>query len=409
MQALSFLKTKAYGCLRANAEILIPLGIFFFVLFAYRFLNRQQFVSLHYFVPLADAFFHGRLNVLDHPSWLNELVPFQGKFFVVYPPMPAVILMPFMLLWGKGMNQALVSVILGALSVYLIYFLLYNLGFSLIKRIFFSLFFAFGTIFWYSAQNGTSWHFAQICATTFMLFAILESQEGKRPWLMGFYLGCAALSRLPTLLAFPFFLFVLFQEKKKNKENNENIALLIAWLQFGAVLSLFMGLYLLYNFLRFGSAFNTGYSLIPGLMQEYQYRYGFMSIHSIGRNLYALFLKSPNFVESLPYLQASKLGGLSILLTTPLFLWAIRARGRDALTLGCWLAVALISVPILIHSDPGGEQFGYRYAQDFYPFLFLLTMQSLKGRISFEQGVAIGLGLLVNAWGMWSTLTNFWG
>ncbi|HBN07713.1 MAG TPA: hypothetical protein DD435_03360 [Cyanobacteria bacterium UBA8530] len=358
---------------------------------------------------MADAFFHGRLNVLDHPSWLNELVPFQGKFFVVYPPMPAVILMPFMLLWGKGMNQALVSVILGALSVYLIYFLLYNLGFSLIKRIFFSLFFAFGTIFWYSAQNGTSWHFAQICATTFMLFAILESQEGKRPWLMGFYLGCAALSRLPTLLAFPFFLFVLFQEKKKNKENNENIALLIAWLQFGAVLSLFMGLYLLYNFLRFGSAFNTGYSLIPGLMQEYQYRYGFMSIHSIGRNLYALFLKSPNFVESLPYLQASKLGGLSILLTTPLFLWAIRARGRDALTLGCWLAVALISVPILIHSDPGGEQFGYRYAQDFYPFLFLLTMQSLKGRISFEQGVAIGLGLLVNAWGMWSTLTNFWG
>ncbi|HEY9765231.1 MAG TPA: hypothetical protein V6C82_02665, partial [Chroococcales cyanobacterium] len=397
------LKTKAYGYLRENAELLFPLGIFFFVLFAYRFLNRHQCVSLHYFVPLADAFFHGRLNVLEHPSWLNELVPFHGKFFVVYPPMPAVVLMPFMLLWGKGMNQAFVSVILGALSVYLVYFLLYNLGFSLKKRVFFSLFFAFGTIFWYSAQNGSSWHFAQMCATTFMLLAILETQEGKRPWLMGLFLGCAALSRLPTLMAFPFFLLFLLQEKKEKKE------VLIAWLQFGAVLSLFMGLYLLYNFLRFGSFFNTGYSLIPGLMQEYQYRYGFLSLHSVGRNLYALFLKTPNFVENLPYLQATKLGGMSILLTTPLFLWAIKARGRDALTVGCWLAVALISVPILMHSDPGGEQFGYRYAQDFYPFLFLLTMQSLRGRVSFEQGVAIGLGLLVNAWGMWSTLVNFWG
>ena len=28
-----------------------------------------------YFVRLADAFLHGRLSLLEAPSWLNELVP----------------------------------------------------------------------------------------------------------------------------------------------------------------------------------------------------------------------------------------------------------------------------------------------------------------------------------------------
>ena len=53
-----------------------------------------------YFVRLADAFLHGRLYLLEAPSWLNELVPGGGGWYVVYPPVPAVLLVPFVAVFG---------------------------------------------------------------------------------------------------------------------------------------------------------------------------------------------------------------------------------------------------------------------------------------------------------------------
>lgn len=399
MQAIAIIKDKARTLWEEHADGWLAIGVFLVAFFAYRFLNHGKFADLHYFVPLADAFLHGRLHLLEHPSWLNELVPFQGKYYVVYPPMPALLTVPFLFLWGPGLNQAFLSTIIGALSIFLVSLILRNWGFSRPKTVLFSLFFAFGTIHWFGAQNGTSWHFAQICAVFFLLLAILETQEEKRPWLLGFYLGCAALSRLPTLLAFPFFVFFLHGERKATFWKD--------LLAFGGVLSAFMGAYLWYNWARFGNPLTTGYTLIPGLMQEYQYRHGFFALQNLPRNLYAFLLKTPNFVENCPFLKPTRLGGLSILLTTPLFLWALKARDRAWSTRGAWLSIALISFLIFLHADPGGEQFGYRYALDFYPFLFLLTMKTVKDDISPEQWGALLLGFLVNAWGMWSYFTNW--
>jgi hypothetical protein len=45
-------------------------------------------------------------------------------------------------------------------------------------------------------------------------------------------------------------------------------------------------------------------------------------------------------------------------------------------------------------------QFGFRYAQDLYPMLLLLTVRGLGGRISVEAWIAIGIGGVVNLWGM---------
>ena len=89
-------------------------------------------------------------------------------------------------------------------------------------------------------------------------------------------------------------------------------------------------------------------------------------------------------------------------------LWSIKARRPDWFGLGAWLAVGLILIPILLHADPGGAQFGFRYAQDFYPFLFLLTVRGLGGRIGFEAWLAIAIGLAVNLWGMGSTYFDWW-
>ena len=124
--------------------------------------------------------------------------------------------------------------------------------------------------------------------------------------------------------------------------------------------------------------------------------------------MYAMFLSAPSQVSGFPWIQSRHLGGLSILLTTPLFLWSIRARRPDWFNLGAWVSVGLILIPILLHADAGGEQFGFRYAQDLYPFLFLLTARGLGGRISVEAWIAIGIGVLINLWGMGSTYFDWW-
>ena len=52
---------------------------------------------------------------------------------------------------------------------------------------------AFGTIVWYSAQAGTSWHFAHVVATFFMLLAIRACQVDARAALIGLLFGAANL------------------------------------------------------------------------------------------------------------------------------------------------------------------------------------------------------------------------
>ncbi|HEY9721826.1 MAG TPA: hypothetical protein V6D47_07415 [Oscillatoriaceae cyanobacterium] len=406
----------------------IAFALFLIGFWAYGFIDQHAHVAYAYFVPLADAMLHGHLNVVDHPSYMNELVPFRERWYVVYPPGPALVLLPFVWMWGPAMNQGSVSILLGGINLMILYFVLRGYGLEQWKRILFTLLYGFGTIFWFSAQVGTAWHIAQVLGNTFLLLALLETTAGKRAWLMGLFVGCAALSRLPTLMAFPFFLAFLLHETRRRPEalgtvlDPETAHTVrfdwrepIEWrryaskvFQFGALMAVPLMFYLWYNWARFGSPFQTGYTLIPGLLQEHQYRFGFFSLHNIGRNLYALLLSNPRLVDKFPFAQPCKLGGMSILLSTPAFLWAIKARGWDWLALGGWISVVLISVPMMLHPDPGGLEFGYRYAMDFYPILLLLMLRGMGKRLTFEQGLAIALCFLVNFWGIWAIRTGWW-
>ena len=407
--------------------VLIPVGLCLLAWAVYAWLNHGRDAQLDYFTPLADAFLHGRLGLDVMPSNLNELVPRNGLAFVVYPPMPAIVLLPAVLLFGPGFDQAWASIFLGAANVAVMHALLHGMGVARRPAVVLALVFAFGTIVWYSAQAGTSWHFAHVVATFFMLLAIRACQLDARVALIGLLFGAAVISRLPLILAAPFFMAYVADAAHREATGDRTVfgSLLAArprawdawpgltrFLELAGPLAAGVALpvvgYLIYNYMRFGSPLQTGYALIPGLLQELQYQHGFFSIVNIPRKLYALFLSAPVQFEGFPWIQSRHLGGLSIVLTTPLFLWSIRARRPDWFNLGSWAAVGLILIPILLHADAGGEQFGFRYAQDLYPFLFLLTVRGLNGRLSLEAWIAIAIGAVINVWGMGSTYFDWW-
>src|SRR5512136_3454637 len=73
----------------------------------------------NYYVRLADAFLHGRLYLLNNPSWLNELIPNPSGpgFYVVYPPLPAFLMTPMVASFGVQLDQTLISLLFGSLTV----------------------------------------------------------------------------------------------------------------------------------------------------------------------------------------------------------------------------------------------------------------------------------------------------
>jgi hypothetical protein len=99
--------------------------------------------------------------------------------------------------------------------------------------------------------------------------------------------------------------------------------------------------------------------------------------------------------------------GVSLLLTTPALLLAVpavRGWGRGRLVTGAILAIVLIALLNLMHFSQGWVQFGYRFSNDFVPFLLLLValgMERLRGRRwAATIVVAVGVSIAVNAWGV---------
>ena len=92
------------------------LGTFVVVLVTiaiYLFTSSRDRQNLDYFVRLADAFLHGRIYLTEAPSWLNELIPKDGVWYVAYPPMPAVLLVPFVAVFGPDFPQQIASCLFG--------------------------------------------------------------------------------------------------------------------------------------------------------------------------------------------------------------------------------------------------------------------------------------------------------
>ena len=389
----------------------------------YSFLNHDRQAYTSYFPFLADAFIHGRLGLLEAPSWMNELVPRSGELYVVYPPAPAVLLMPLVAVFGPQFRQEYVSMTLGAVNVVLVFQMLLATRISTRGAAIITSVFAFGSVTWYAASIGTAWHFAHVVSLFAMLCAIRLCQIDASFWMIGFFFALAGLSRLPMLAAAPFFAAYMIARSGRDGRPTQFTQVTttayvvqrrhlrtVLWSAARFAVPVLVGLLLygLYNAARFGSFMEPGYALIPGLLQEDQYRNGFFSTSNIAKKLHAMFLTSFAYDREFPWLKPRLLGGLSIFLTTPLMLWSVKARRLSLFAIGTWLSIVLICVPILTHADSGGSQWGFRYAQDFYPFMFLLIAHGTRGRLSFEAKCAVVVGLVANLLGMWAYYFNRW-
>lgn len=349
-----------------------------------------------YFVRLAQAFLKGRYFLTDNPQWLNELIPLSNqRFAVVYPPGPAVLIMPFIYLFGEKFQQQFLAHALGAGFAILTAKIAWVQTKNRPLTIWALLLAAFGNIIWYLSATGSVWYLGQVTAAFFLTASIYESVNKRRAWLASFLFAFAVISRLQTILTIPLLLYLNLKELSFRKLLDFTIPASIIFAMMGW-----------YNYLRFGSFLETGYDLIPGVLSEPWYSKGIFHYSYAVSNLKVMFKALPIFQEQFPYILPSW-GGLAIWITTPAFIYLLLPNLKYRANIFAIISLLLIATVTVFHGGTGFTQFGYRYAVDFYPLIFFILINSIKN-IKWHHWVLLLISIIVNLWGVvWINIFNW--
>ena len=388
----------------------------------YLFCNRSFNAGRGDFFYLADAFLNGRTWLLGgRGAWDNVVI--GSHVYVPFAPFPAFLLVPLVALVGPitaDTWQPIVNAGLAAIDVGLAYALAARIGvIRLSDRTWIAILLGFSTQIWWVTTRGGVWHTGHLVATALTLLALIELFGRRRMLLVGLAGGAAFLTRAPLVVAMPVYgLWVLvrdagdvaFTARFRRLRVHGSLATsavrsapLREWflLTLGFVPSLLF--YLWYNAERFGSPLESGYGMasLPAFL-EAQRRQGLFAVAHLGMNLDYLLWHLPKLIPEFPFFRPDGLG-MSILLTSPGLLLAVRAPWHDRRT---WLlagAFVITLVPSLLYYGGGWLQFGYRYALDAIPFAVALAAMAAarRGRIALGWKVLIVFGVLVNAAGAW--------
>lgn len=364
-------------------------------------------VTLDSFVPLAASFLEGRLHIAEPMPWL-ELVPRpEGGWYSPFPPMPAIVLLPFVALFGPGFDQGIATALFGGANVGLVWLLLGRVGVAPRPAAWLTAAFGVGSVHWWAAGTGSVWLHAQVVAIFFMLLALLLAHARRWPLLGGLMFGFAAASRLPMGLTLPLFLALYLGAADWLRIRRPGPGAWRATAVFLAGVAVPALLVAGYNLARFGTPIEFGYGLIPGVLEEPWYAQGLLSLEYVPRHLHLIFMRGFDYVDQAPWFRPNW-NGTSLVLTTPILLWLVKVRTPRPIVAAAWIAAGLGLLPDLLHGAPGFAQFGYRFILDVMPILLVMLGWVFRDHMSVEARIAIALGIVVNAYGVWAvTVAGF--
>ncbi len=358
-----------------------------------------------YFPELAEAFLEGRLYLIDPPRTL-DLTVFEGRFYVAFPPLAALLMLPEVALEGyQGVNTVAFSILYAALSAALVFLTLEAFskqGWTQLNtrsNLWITAFFTFSTALWLLTLGGSVTYISQVLTTAFVAAAVFAAAASGSPWLAGSGLALAMLARPNVFLTWPFLLAIWLQ-REKDRGRALDLQKIIAWTAASAVpVAIVVVGMLAYNAARFHNPFDFGYQQmgVLNLVQDDLAQHGQFNPFFIPRNLYFMLLAPPFFD---PQCAGGRLvpdpWGTSLLITGPAMLYAIRARSKQPWVIGAWASLIATVTLLLMYYNTGYSQFGYRFSMDFMlPMVCLMALGSRK-RVSAWMIGLIVFGIVVN-------------
>jgi 4-amino-4-deoxy-L-arabinose transferase-like glycosyltransferase len=383
--------------IRPSRAVVVGLALTAIAFVVYWLCDRDFDAGRGDFFYLADAFLHGR-TYLDAQSGVNDVIIIDNRFYVPFAPFPAIAFMPLGAFIGaltadqieSGINAALAATCVG-----LCWWLVGRIGVARLRdRFWLTLLLGFSTqILWVTTRGGV-WHTGHLIATILTLGCLIELWGQRRAWLIGLLAGAAFLTRAPLAFALPFYALLLVPLPLRRGRG-------LPWrewagLAVGAAPS--FAFFFVYNQARFGSPFESGYALatLPSWLED-QRRQGLFALVHVPMNLDYLFYHLPKPIPDPPFFKPDGLG-LSVFITSPGLLYAIRAdwrRGPSWLLLGAAVAVL---IPTLLYYGGGWLQYGYRYFLDSIPFVLTLCALAAARRGPIGLGwrilILAGVGVM---------------
>jgi hypothetical protein len=392
-------------------EFGIAAGLSLVAALAFYFSIKPIFQHFDYTARIALALLDGHLGIQSPPSWLNEMVPFNGSYYSAFPLGAVLSVLPVALLQKVGWlhnfpARALAAVIAGLCAFF--FFRLSSLeARPLARRILLALFPIFGTWLWCNLGFGGAWQFALGFALLGEIGALYFTLVRPRPLVAGAFFALAFGNRTELILTLPVYIYLLSTPPVSG--NSSFVANTKQWLRENSrsitdflVLPLTLGvLTAAYNFARFGSFLDFGYARIPNVLHEPWYQHGLFSLHAIPWNVHKMLFEGFGDRPNFPYLRLYPFG-CSIFLSSPFLFFLFREGGRYKRL--CWIAILLLTLVLWTHGNPGGWQFSYRYAIILFPWMFLLLAGNGPAKISVIEISLFAVSVGINAIATWQFL-----
>ena len=417
---------------RNSRDLWIAIGVSLFAAIAFYFSTRATLHDLDYTNQIATALLHGQLGLREKPpDWLNEMIPWEGRYYSAFPLGAVLSMLPVALLRSTGLIQSfpghVLAALIAGLSVYFFFGLAKVFGGdycnlktkSLARRIMLALFPIFGTWTWCNLGFGGAWQIALGLALLGQAAALYFTLVRPFPFVAGAFFALAFGNRTELLITLPLYLYFFWRQSNGRQgaavssppQTGNAIGkgilkrgfpwktqTLIRFLCLPAALAVMTAAY---NFARFHSIFDFGYIHIPEVRDEPWYQHGLFSIHAIPWNIYTMLFQGFESIDYFPYIRPNGFG-CSILLASPFLCLLFRQGGRYKVA--AWVAIGCLTLVLWLHGNPGSWQFSYRYAMILLPWMFLLLTGNGPANISAPEISLFAVSVAINAIAMWQFL-----
>ena len=390
--------------IKKNSNIIITI-FFLFIMFLliYSIIGRSIIKSSIYnsYELQARAWLDGR-TYLDHNYPYLELAIYNGKYFVSFPPLPSVVILPFVIIFQNNIPTNLIAFTIFAMQLLVVYKILKRYKNNDAIAITLACAVTIGTNMFSLAFDSGVWFIAQLINNLLCFLAIdffLKDKKALTYLFLALAVGCRPFSAVYMVM---FFVYYLIKEKdvKFYKRLLNNIKPLIPAMIVAII-------YMIYNYIRFDNILEFGHNYLPEFTREVD---GQFSINYLFPNLKALFFNRINIGDRLTLNFEMP---FSFLIANPIILvffyrcikTIVKKEKVNVLRYLIVVAILINIILICLHRTLGGWQFGARYTCDFVPFVLLGIIISKDNKVNklikldkFEI-MCIIFGILLNVFG----------
>src|SRR5881296_3023935 len=385
---------------------------------AFYFSTKATLHDLDYTSQIASALLRGDLGLREKPpDWLNEMIPQGERYYSAFPLGAVLSMVPIALLQEAGLIHHFPGHVLAALIAGACVYFFFQLakafaadyfgleGSALVRRILLALFPIFGTWTWCNLGFGGAWQIALGLALLGQTAALYFTLVRPSPLVAGTFFALAYGNRTELLITAPLYLYFFWQRSDRTsalwsrsmikQELGKNGRMAIRFLSVPVCLAILTAAY---NFARFHSIFDFGYTHIPEVHEEPWYEHGLFSIQAIPWNIYTMLFQGFANLSYFPYIEPNGFG-CSIFLASPFLFLLFREGGKYKIA--AWVAIAVLTLVLWCHGNPGSWQFSYRYAMILLPWVFLLLTGNGPPRLTMIEISLFTVSVAINALAMW--------